>query len=346
VAAKKEAVDYGALRRALQAEGPKRVYLLYGAEDYLQNQFAADIRAACLSGGGEDWNYHRLDGPNVDLGALEEAVSAVPFFGARTLAELWGFDLNACKAADAERLRAVIEDIPDYCTLLITLPAGYEPDGRLAVFKAIKKAGGALEFTAQGQNQLMTWIARRFAALHKSVSRAACEQLIFMTGGLMGRILPEIEKLAAYVKSEEVSLEDVKAVAIKFPEANVFEMGELIAGKDYAKAAAVLQELLDMRTEPIMILAMLGRSMRQLYTARLLLDRGQGIQELMAELDIRFEFIARRLLSGARGFDAETLRAALRRMAEADLEMKSGRSAEGAALLTELLLSFAVEHVR
>ena len=164
-----------------------------------------------------------------------------------------------------------------------------------------------------------------------------------MTGGLMSRILPEIEKLSAYVKGGEVTQADVRAVAIRFPEAKVFEMGECIARREYPKAAAVLQELLDMRTEPIMILAMLGRTMRQLYTARLLLDRGQGTRELMAELDIRFEFIARRLMTGARGFDALTLRAALRRMAEADLELKSGRSAQGPELLTELLLSFAVE---
>lgn len=343
MAGKREALDYGALRRTLQAEGPKRAYLLYGEEDYLKEQFSGDIRAACLPEGGEEWNYRRLDGPLVDMGALEEAVSAVPFLGARTLVELRDFEINACKEADAARLRAVTEDLPEYCTLLITLPAGYEPDGRLSAFKAVKKAGTVLEFTAQSQGQLMGWIVRRFAALGKDVSRPACEQLIFMTGGLMGRMVPEIEKLAAYVKGETVAEGDVRAVVIQFPEASVFELGEQIAGGQYAKAAATLQGLFDMRTEPIMILAMLGRSLRQLYTARLLLDRGQGARELMAELDLRYEFIARRLLAGAKNFDAAALGAALRRMASADLEMKSSRSGSGAELLTELLLSFAVE---
>ena len=37
--AKKETLDYGKLKRSLKEEGLQRIYLLYGAEEYLREDF-------------------------------------------------------------------------------------------------------------------------------------------------------------------------------------------------------------------------------------------------------------------------------------------------------------------
>ena len=109
----------------------------------------------------------------------------------------------------------------------------------------------------------------------------------------MSRLIPEIEKIAAYAKGDKVTQEDVEAVANHIPEAVVFEMTELIAQKKNNSALSVLSELLsDKNNEPIMMLAVLGKQMRQLYAARLALDKNLGTKYVMEACTIKYDYIA------------------------------------------------------
>ena len=54
-AGKTEKTDYGALIRALRENGPERLYLLWGEEDYLRESFFSELKKTCLSGGADDF---------------------------------------------------------------------------------------------------------------------------------------------------------------------------------------------------------------------------------------------------------------------------------------------------
>ena len=190
-------LDYFALRRELKAEGPARLYLLFGEEDYLRESFLGELRAACLPEGDDGFAYHRFDTAQPGVRAVAEAVNALPFTTERTLVELRGFDLNHCRDAEAEELIKLVADIPDYCTVAIVLGAGVEPDMRLKAVKAVAAAGKAACFTPQGQGQLTNWIQKRFAALGKRIGPEACMELVFTSGELMSGLIPEIAKLAS-----------------------------------------------------------------------------------------------------------------------------------------------------
>ena len=51
--AKKEILDYGKLKKTLQEEGLRRVYLLYGPEEYLREDFVTLLKRTCLPEGGK-----------------------------------------------------------------------------------------------------------------------------------------------------------------------------------------------------------------------------------------------------------------------------------------------------
>lgn len=166
----KPKTDYSALVKELKGKDPGRLYLLWGEEDYLRESFFQELQKRCLGTGESDFNYHRLDGAGLSMQRLSEAVDAVPFMGERSFVEVRNLDINAVKEAEAERLKSIISDIPDFCSLVLLLPTGAEPDGRLGLVKAIKKQGEAIEFTVQPQSLLVGWIGRRFAALGKTIS--------------------------------------------------------------------------------------------------------------------------------------------------------------------------------
>ena len=333
--------DYSAVLRELKDKGVQRLYLLWGAEDYLRQSYFDEIKKLCLEGGSSDFNHHRLNGSPINFQKLAEAVDAVPFMGEKILIEVQNFDVNAVKDEDVERLKGIVSDIPEYATVVFVLPTGYEPDGRLAAIKALKKLGNAIEFTTQSQGLLINWITRRFSVLGKNIGKAECEKLIFTSGELMTRLIPEIEKIAGFSKADTVTAEDIERTVQRIPEASVFELTDRLAEKNFDKAALLLAELLQSGEHPIKILAMIGFQMRRLYTARVALDAGLGRDFVMQSCGIGFPFLADKLLKSASGFSTKQLIRAVELCAESDYRMKSS-SEDDEDILKELLLRVAV----
>ena len=336
---KEEAFNYPAELRTLKERGPEHLYLLWGPEDYLREQYLFQLKKICLPEGEDDFSYKRIDGPALDANAFQQAVDAMPFMTEHTLIELRDVDIN--KLDDADACLKTISDIPDYCTIVFVQNAEYEPDGRLRFVKALRSEGKELKFTRQSQGMLTDWIVRRFAAAGKRIDLSAAQRLIFISGDLMSRLIPEIEKIAAYAGTDKVTQEDVEAVANHIPEAVVFEMTELMAQKKVNSALSVLSELLaDKNNEPIMMLAVLGKQMRQLYAARLALEKNLGTKYVMEVCSMKYDYIASKLLTAAKGFTLDQLRRAVELCAETDYRMKSS-GADPKELLKEAVLRIA-----
>ena len=337
--AKDEQFNYASELRTLKERGPERLYLLWGPEDYLREQYLTQLKKKCLPEGEDDFSYKRLDGPALDPLRLQQALDAMPFMTERTFVELRDVDIN--KLSDADACAKLISDIPDYCTVAFVQNAQFEPDGRLRFVKTLRSEGRELKFTQQSQGMLTDWIARRFAAAGKKVELSAAQRLIFISGDLMSRLIPEIEKIAAYAKGDAVTQADVEAVANHIPEAVVFEMTELISQKKINSALSVLSELLaDKNNEPIMMLAVLGRQMRQLYAARLALDKNLGTKYVMEVCAMKYDYIASKLISAARGFTLPQLKRAVELCCDMDYRMKSS-GADPRELLKEAVLRIA-----
>ena len=334
-----EKLNYAAEVRNLKERGPERLYLLWGPEDYLREQFLIQLKKKCLPEGEDGFSYKRFDGPALDARQLQQAVDAMPFMTENTFVELRDVDIN--KLAEPDACIKILSDIPEYCTVAFVQNAQYEPDGRLRFVKHLRGEGRELKFTQQSQGMLTDWIVRRFAAAGKGIELAAAQRLIFISGDLMSRLIPEIEKIAAYTKGDKVTSADVEAVANHIPEAVVFEMTELIAQKKYNSALEVLAELLsDKNNEPIMMLSVLGRQMRQLYAARLAIDKGLGTKYVMETCAIKYDYIASKLLAAAKGFSKPQLKHAVELCAETDYRMKS-TGADARELLKEAVLRIA-----
>jgi DNA polymerase-3 subunit delta len=336
---KEEAFNYPAELRTLKERGPERLYLLWGPEDYLREQYLLQLKKMCLPEGEDDFSYKRIDGPALDANGFQQAVDAMPFMTERTLIELRDVDIN--KLADADACLKTVSDIPDYCTVVFVQNAQYEPDGRLRFVKTLRSEGKELKFIQQSQGMLTDWIVRRFAAAGKGIELSAAQRLIFISGDLMSRLIPEIEKIAAYASGDKVTQADVEAVANHIPEAVVFEMTELIAQRKTNSALTVLSELLaDKNNEPIMMLAVLGKQIRQLYAARLALEKNLGTKYVMEVCSMKYDYIAAKLLTAAKGFSLAQLRRAVELCAETDYRMKSS-GADPKELLKETVVRIA-----
>ena len=197
-----------------------------------------------------------------------------------------------------------------------------------------------MQFQQQTQSDLNAWIRRRFKTYGKDIGNDLAEYLTFLCGGLMTGLSSEIDKIANYASGSNIVRSDIDAVADPVLDARVFQMTDAISERRFPQAAAVLSDLYLMNTEPIMILSVLGRQLRQLWSARLVLEHRMGQGDLAAIWEMKSDWQARRLMNAARRFDLRWCRRAVVLCAETDLAMKSS-GLDSQELLTELLLRLA-----
>ena len=333
------ALGYSEAIRRLRQEGPEQLYLLWGPEDYLREAFLTRLKAVCLPEGEDSFSFRRFNGPTVDPVDLRTAVDAMPFLTERSFVELRDLDLNGM--GDGEAFLDAIHDIPDYCTVVILLQTAAEPDGRLKLIKALRDLAVEVKFSVQPRDKLTTWVVGHFTDAGKSIDLEAAQHLLFVSGELMSRLLPEIEKIAAYAKGPKVTIQDVDAVAAHIPEADVFAMTDFIAHRKFDSALGVLSDLLaDKKNEPMYLLALLSGQIRRLYTARIIIDQGQGVQKIMEFFKWRSDYPARKLYQAAQGYSLEQLRQAVLICVDAEYRAKSG-GGEDRALLIEAVTRIA-----
>ena len=339
---KKEKLNYSAEIKALREQGPGRLYFLFGPEDYLRETYLTELRALCVPS-EDDFSYQRFDGPTLDMAALSEAVDMLPFFSERRFVEVRDFDVNACRESDAARLKEIVADVPDFCTLCFVFSASYAPDGRISAVKTLKKAAHCIEFTEQEQGALGRWVQNRFRALGKSVAAADADYLIFLSGTRMNALIPEIEKAAAYAAGETVTRADIDATANRLPEADVFELTDCIARRRFDDAAALLRDLLsDKNNHPIMLNALIGQQLRRLYTVKAAQSAGRSRADAMELCGVRYDFIYDKLTAAAKPFSETQLGELVKLCAAYDYKMKS-TGQDPQALLLELFARIAAE---
>ena len=209
------------------------------------------------------------------------------------------------------------------------------------LYAALDKHTQTVKFEEQSQNEILKWVSRRFKAAGHTIDAPTAEHLLFTCGCLMNGLIPEIGKIAAYAKGERITKADIDAVAAPVLEAQVFEMTGAVSKGNFDRAAEVLGTLLKLQEEPIMLLALIGKELRKLHTARIALDTGRDKFWLMERWNMRSDYPARLLLDNARKVSREWCANGVKRCYEADLRMKSVSGVDGAEELKLLLMELA-----
>lgn len=341
----KKTMNYSEELKKLRADGPSRVYMLRGEEDFLRDSYLAELRGLCVEEGTEAFNYHRLVGAALDLPSLTEAIEAMPFMGERTLTEVRDFDINKTSGYDPEALKALVSDVPEWATVVFVFGPEYAPDSRLGAVKAIKRAGVDLEFTAPPESQLIPWVKKRAAALGKQIDGTTASYLLWVCGTRMNTLIPELLKIAGAAEGGEITRRDIDAVAKRTPETTIFNLTDALGAKEYDKAAALLADLLADRDEPPQKqIYMVSEQFRRLYVARVAQDEHlpeSYITDCVPELAGR-TYPVTLLKRACRNFSRPRLARAVEMCVMCDFGMRDGGPAP-AEQMKELILRLATD---
>jgi len=330
---------FRALKTDLAAGTVGSAYIFYGKESYLREYYLGELRKKLVGGGFEEFNYHALEGKDVTIQTLTEMAEAMPMLSERTLLTVTDLDLFKLSEDQRERLIALLEDLPPYCCLVFVYDTvEYKPNKTYKkLCAALDKHVRTVEFRPQDSSDLVPWITRRFRALGKNIDRQTAEYLIFVCGGLMTGLVPEITKIGTYAKGDTITEKDIDAVADPVLSAEVFKMSDSVLKGDYDEAARLLGNLLKMQTEPIQINAALGSQLRRIYSARVALDTGKDRYWLMELWGTKSDYQPKLWLSAAKRTSRDWCGDAVKASQTLDLRLKSQRGVDPEGELKLLL---------
>lgn len=298
----------------------KPVYLLYGEEACLQEEFVATLVDSALSPAERAMNLHRLDGRDTPLSEALALASVSPFGAERRVVMLKEPDFPPVEEGVWEKY--LQHPVSQTCLVLV-IPG--KVDRRRRWFALLEKVGVTVECNPLKEEDMARWVSSRVLAAGKAISPEAAWLIASAAGGDLRRAAMETDKaLASAGEAPLVGLEEVERVASHVREGDIFRLVDAIGRRQQEVALVILSHLLRHGESPAKILFMITRQLRALYTVRSLLEKGLPAEEVKRRSGLS-PFLAGRCLGQARNFRLKELEQAWEQLLQADLAIKTGQ---------------------
>jgi len=307
----------------------RQVYLLYGEEAYLKQQYKYNLVKA-LNPDEDTMNFSRFEGKGLNVKELIDLFETMPFFADRrvVLLEDTGFFKNKC-----DELADYMKALPEYLYLIF---CESEVDKRSRMYKAVKACGSIGEFAEQDEKTLVRWAAGILGKNGRKITQRDVELLLAMTGTDMGNLRMELEKLICYTEGRDVvNGEDIRAICTTRTTNKIFDMVRAVTEKNQKRALDLYYDLLTLKEPPMRILFLLAKQFRQILLAKKLGNEGASQTEIASRIGVP-SFVVRGLSACARSYTEEELENAVRDFVDAEEAVKTGRL--GDVLSVELLI--------
>lgn len=330
------------LKADLRAKAPSTAYIICGTESYLKDYYISVLRKTLLDPATAEFNHRTLSGADFSMTEFSENVEAMPSFAERTLIEVADLDIFGLDEDDTAEFIEIISDLPEWCCVLFTYSAiEYKQDGRRRkLAAAVSKNIHKVEINEQEKSDLRRWIVSHFGAHKKKIAPDVCEYLTFMCGSMMSGLNSEIEKIATWSEGESITKEDIDAVVVPVLEAAVFDLTDAIGERKFDKAASELDKLLTLQHEPLQILGAVSTNFRRMLGVTVLKRCGGDSERMLQLIRSDSDFYMKKLLTAGKLFGEDRLADAIRRCADAELDIKS-RNTDEVEVLTDLLIRLA-----
>lgn len=320
--------------KALDAGNIAPVYLFTGPEEHVKREALDALKAKLLPPGLETLNDATLEG--VTARQITDAAETMPMMCPRRIITVrdWAPLLPAKSKnedGEVEHMQKWLANPPDTCALVFYMRA--EPDGRKKMSGLLKKTAQVVNFDLLSDSELARWCAGRLKPLGKKIDGKALSTLTYMAGRELTRLIGELDKLAAYVGDERGEITEADVIAIVSPslEYNVFELLNSLLSGDMKKGQQTVNSLLQGGQNPVGLLAMLTRQIRQLTHMKCALDDGKTVQAVQEQLKLH-PYAARQTARQCAKLSADRLKGLYEACVASDYAVKSGRLRDRDAL--------------
>jgi DNA polymerase-3 subunit delta len=302
------------------------IIFLYGRDGYrLKQNLDKIIEEYRRKSSGLNFDFLDLQESD-QFEKLEDLIKTVSFFDEKRLAVIRGaFDCgekimtlikNWSLANDKERILVFIEDTDE--------PELKKKDkdffALLVAETSIVKTFNPLEGT-----QLKNWIIKEIKQAGLEIDNFALEKLMAYVGNDTWRLGQEINKLINYeANGPEITVKDVELLVRPNEDINIFEIIDAIANKNTSKAVRLLYNYLDADGDPYYIFSMILFQLRNLLRVKSLTKNAVPYPDILKRTGLK-PFVLKKTYEQCRKSDLDELQHLFIRLAELDIEAKSGK---------------------
>lgn len=312
---------------AKHVRGPElhRVYLLYGSQSLLIEQYEKKLIQKALDGGGNDFNLHRFTGEGLDLQAFYDAVESLPLMAPARCVTL---DLTAEQlgAGELKELCAILEDPPATTTVILTVKRKLEKKDRLAgVAQVCGRAGCTVELERAGNGGPQKFLRERAAQYGCELPGSCAAYLVRRCGEDLQQLDSELQKVCAYAGGGIITQEQIDAVAVPVLQAQVYDLSRAVLRGNPTRAMEILDQLWRLRVPAPRILSALSGAIVDLYRGYVVRREAVPLARAAGELGYpkNLEFRLKNAMSDSGDYSPAQLAAMLEQMDWADQALKS-----------------------
>jgi len=320
------------LQATLKKEGCQPLYLITGEEDWLVQTAAKMIEEVGLDGGLPEFNLSRYSSADGQVEAALSTAATLPMMGARRVVTLrLGGTID--EASSALLLEYLGQVVPTTVLILVAPKV----DARQKVIKSVKKQGVFLSFGGMKARDAVSWLVGEAQSKAYGIDYDAATLLVDEVGTDLRTLSTNLEKLVAFVGEERsIRRGDVLEAVDRTREEVIWDLTDAVGAGNWQKALLTLRGLLVSGQSPILLVAMLARHTRQLWTVKSMLSQGETPDSVAKKAKIH-PFVAKKLAGQAGRFEVSRLRDSMVQFFEADRALKSSRL-DGGTIVETLVL--------
>ncbi|GAB2703810.1 DNA polymerase III subunit delta [Paenibacillus thermoaerophilus] len=329
-------MDYRSAAKDISRGQSRPVYVLFGSEDYLMQEFVTFAVDQWLAPEERELGLVRFDCAETPIEAVIEEANMMPFLASRKVVVATGatFLTGAKESGKVEHkpeaLLSYLDSPAEHSILLLTVQAD-KLDERKKLVKRLKDSGCCLSFAPLDEDGLRAWTVKQAERAGFAFEPGAAERLILNAGGNLRTMASAIETIGLYAASSggangraRVDVEAVDSLVARTAEQNVFLLVDHAVHLRVREAMDMLRELLLQKEEPIKIAALLARQFRIMLQTKELSQQGYSPQQMASGLGLH-PYAAKLAAEQARRFPADRLAELLSDLAELDFAMKTGK---------------------
>jgi DNA polymerase-3 subunit delta len=237
-------------------------YLFTGQENFLIEQACAQALHHWLGEKPDPLNLERLDADVQSPDEILQAAQTAPFFGGQRV--LFIQNVSQWTAKEQERIAETLDTFsPETHCLFIWGKEWRRDDAQKPLVEAVARKGQVVIFWPMFPEQARSWVVARAKHYKKTMSSEAAGWLVQQSGEGLRLLDQEIAKCASYVgERPDIDLEDVQISFGYHKASSPFDWTASIRRHDASAALQVLNQLLIEGEEPVRLLALLSRTLR------------------------------------------------------------------------------------
>ena len=317
------------LRNHLRKKEIAPVYLLFGAETYLRDLAAKTVTDFVFTDSSlRDFNEAVISLHDDKIQYALNAAEQMPMMTAKRVVRITDVRISASGGKDNLK-----EDDEAILTAYLTRPSetsvvifvADELDKRRRMAKLLIENSVAVEFAELKDFELKKWAIDRLKELGTQIDDNALNHLIALVGNNVRRLTTELEKLSvAALPDAFITNELIEELVPNSRELTNFALTDSLLAGNKQQTLEVMKKILDDGAEPLMLLGLIANNYHRLFLAKGLMQKGVERREVARIMKLP-PFKQEDFLATARRADERKLARIMRRIAEADLAIKTSK---------------------